>query len=63
MGKLTEPARRHRRVHEVVQDRQEPAEVGQISAKKSAKEGANAPLALFLVVFQKIISFCHKVSK
>ena len=53
MGKLTEPARRHRRVHEVVQDRQEPAEVGQISAKKSAKEGANAPLALFLVVFQK----------
>ena len=34
-----ELARRHRRIHEVVQERQEPAEVGQISAKKSAKEG------------------------
>ena len=27
-----EPARRHRRIHEVVQERQEPAEAGRISA-------------------------------
>jgi hypothetical protein len=48
-----EPARRHRRVHEVVQERQEPPEVGNVFTGGVFCGGATRPRKCFLMILRK----------
>lgn len=63
-----EPARRHRRVHEVVQERQEPAEVGLLldAGRKMPAGSLMRPREIFFCVFFKkrpILTLCDKMGK
>ena len=54
-----EPARRHRRVYEVVQERQEPAEVGLLldAGRKMPAGALTRPREIFFVFFFKKTRF------